>query len=167
MQVIPGFLWDLSFSWMKRSFVGVLHSFSIFPREPNWLLQFYIAVFLWNNSLHLSSFNVLIICLVVWRNLLFVSSWNKFYLVKRELRVEMILETTSSDFHEARSLLARFVLNDFWYKAKLCTRCVVFYNNYMVQAFNHFPLRPFNICFIKIGFRCPPPPLQAADECEY
>ena len=80
-----------------------------------------------------------------------VLSCNKLYFIRREVKVEIILYTASSGFHQTRSLLAHFVLSDFWYTAKLCTRCVAFYNNHMVQAIGHFPRRPFNICFIKMA----------------
>lgn len=89
---------------------------------------------------------------MVWRNLLFRRAINYIF-IKRELNIEIIPSTASSDFHQPRSLLAPCVLNDLWYKAKLCSRCVIFYNNCMVQAFSHFLLRPFNICFIKMVFR--------------
>lgn len=67
--------------------------------------------------------------------------------------MEIVLYDVYEDIHKARSLLAHFVLNHVCYKAELCTRCVVFYNNCTVQALSHSPLRPLNLCFIKMVFR--------------
>lgn len=87
--------------------------------------------------------------------LLSVPLWSEFSLISQAVRgnLESFYRTQMRTSTRPEAAFAPFVLNDFWYKAKLCTRCVACYNNYMAQGFHHPPLRALNICFIKMVFR--------------